>query len=83
MAIDRKNGAKCAACGAPLIYAVNIKTGNKIPLDARSVVYRVYETKSGIIECAREELEGEDFLAVSHFATCPKAQHFSKGGKNA
>lgn len=59
-------------CGRPIVFALNDK-GTRIPLDPAAPVYRVTgKTPEGVpvIERVRE-------CAVSHFATCSMANHFS------
>lgn len=66
----------CRGCGARIIWAKNPATGKMIPLDPRPPVYLV--TEEGAMRANGKE--GEAYY-VSHFATCPKANQFSGGGK--
>ncbi len=70
----------CRACGKPMLFALNPKTGNTIPLDARPVVYRATKNaETGEIEVTQTQ---EENLFVSHFSTCPEARNFTKRKKS-
>lgn len=71
--------ATCKGCGAPIVWAVTSE-GKRIPVDVRPPVYAVTEEPDGSVRAVRVAREGVKF-GVSHFATCPKASDFSKGGK--
>ena len=69
----------CKGCGKPMVWAYIVKegtrTGKRVPLDPRPIVYRLlggfdspeYEAQ------ALPHVEG----MVTHFATCPNANEFS------
>ena len=57
----------CKLCGAPIVF-VKMKTGRTMPCDARVLTVI---TRDGRTIRGRE----------SHFATCPHADDFRKGGK--
>lgn len=61
----------CRACGKELLFAEG-PNGKAIPLDLSAPVYRVLPNGT----CARET-----GCYVTHFASCPEASRFSKGGK--
>lgn len=67
--------AECRGCGKEIVWGVDPVTGKSIPLDPRPAVYAV--TKKGTsYEAVR--IPG---AMVTHFATCPKADRFSKSKK--
>lgn len=72
--------AECRGCGAKIVWGRDAK-GTLIPLDPKPPTYvkqeRLLETAgaSNAIEVARSD------AMVSHFATCPNANQFSKGRK--
>ena len=68
----------CKGCGKPMVWAHIVKegkrTGKRVPLDPRPVVYRL---RNGFDAAEYEassipQVEG----MVTHFATCPKANEF-------
>lgn len=61
----------CKGCGKAIVWAKS-DTGATIPLDPQAPVYTLNEDGT----CARNK----DAM-VTHFATCPNANQFSKGGK--
>ena len=70
----------CSKCGAPITFAVRLKTGSRIPLvplDERfpaAPKYRITAIRSdGQRECERDD-SGE---FISHFSNCPNAKDFS------
>jgi hypothetical protein len=67
----------CKGCGKPIVWALNPKSGKCVPIDASPVVYRVYQTQNGQVECLPEH-PGEDTFGVNHFTTCTKANDFHK-----
>lgn len=71
--------SQCKGCGAEIVWCVNTATGSRIPIDVHPVVYHVIEGRDGQMEAIKAE--DQDELGVSHFATCPKASQFSKGGQ--
>lgn len=66
----------CKGCGRPIVFARNTLTGALVPLDPKPATYCAQEFEGQII-CAPSE------SMVSHFITCPKADHFSGGKKGA
>jgi hypothetical protein len=66
----------CKACGKPVIFASDMIRGTCQILDASAPVYS-YEIRNGHTVCARLEN-----AAVSHFATCPNANDFSRKSKD-
>jgi hypothetical protein len=69
------NESICKGCGAKILWAINPATGGKIPLDIRAPIYRVLLKQDGTYEALKED-QGE--FGVSHFATCSKANDFSR-----
>ena len=74
----------CKGCGKKLYWGIT-EDGKTIPLDAVAPVYYV---KLGMNENKKNgtekiEIFREPNAFVTHFATCPKANQFSKGGQNA
>jgi len=70
----------CTSCGAPIVWASHVRTGNTMPFDAQPVpgeVWRIAE-QAGVLVAIHEPqgvLEGEDAYRP-HWATCPNAaQH--------
>lgn len=63
----------CKGCGQPLIWAVTAE-GKKIPLDAKAAVYRNTGRTHAMDLPIVERVKGS---AVTHFATCAKANEFS------
>lgn len=66
------NVSECKGCGKPIVWATDDK-GQKIPLDPRAPVYNVLSDSPAT--CKRSL---PDTAMVSHFATCPKANDFSR-----
>lgn len=66
----------CKGCGRPIVWARNTQTEKRVPLDPKPVCYVVQEFDGELI-C------GPVTAMVTHFATCPKASDFSKGGGHA
>lgn len=61
----------CKGCGKPVIFA-KTPEGATIPLDARKhPIYRI--TGDGTCERVPD-------VFITHFATCPKANQFTKSG---
>ena len=69
---------KCKECPAT-IFMLKDASGAWAPLDAASPVFRITTDGSGLPVAVRT------VAFVSHFRTCPKADHFSSQnrGKNA
>lgn len=72
----------CKGCGTPIVWARDAN-GKAIPLDPKPATYGVkVDPQLGAI-CVRAN--GADSVAqvyVSHFATCPKANEFSRARKS-
>lgn len=79
----------CKGCGKPIVFARITKqdgTEGTVPLDPRPPVYDIDIDAEGNYFCVRtlrrfaepgqEPVQGS---MVSHFATCPKANGFSRG----
>lgn len=78
--------SKCRSCGALVLWVEMVPTGKKKPLDA-------VPTEQGTIERRRGKVSSKWFgrvvpsservpgsrLYVSHFATCPDAEHWRSG----
>lgn len=64
----------CKACGTPLHF-VRTMEGKLMPLDEKAPVFVIHEDAEGEPIAVRKHEAW-----VSHFATCPKAGDFSKGG---
>lgn len=70
----------CKGCGKKIIWAfivkAGVRTGKRVPLDPRPVVYRM--AGNGGFDAS--EYEAEALLQVNgmvnHFATCPNASKF-------
>lgn len=74
--------ANCRGCGRPIEW-VQTDDGKKIPLDLSAPIY---EGRDGALVRVRLWPVDERRVmgpAVSHFATCPKAGDFAKGGRGA
>ena len=65
----------CKGCGKPIVWGIDSETSKKIPLDPRPPIYAISssETVDGCVPVIRLK---KDEAAVSHFATCPKANQF-------
>lgn len=86
--------SNCRSCGESIIWAV-LPSGKKCPMDAqqynkatmnteRIAVYSLDEIGNDVVatKLERSELLESTQFYVSHFGTCPNAQHHSrKGGK--
>ena len=66
---------KTCKCGKQIVMAQD-EDGNWIPLDASAPTYS-YWFEDGKAKCARAGRS----VCVTHFATCPKANEFSRSGK--
>lgn len=71
--------ALCKGCGAPIIFAKSRETKKIIPLDDKAPVFIVSivgtdKFNNNVYACDR----AGDAIKVSHFATCPQANRFSK-----
>jgi len=63
----------CKGCGKEIVWAID-ENGYKIPLDPRAPVYmRLEKMDDGTIRVRRDESS-----CVTHFATCRKANEFSR-----
>ena len=65
----------CKGCGKKVIFAVDTEGKTQI-LDAIAPVFYAYVNSSGKNDCVRDEQ-----AFVTHFATCPAANQFSKSAK--
>ncbi len=72
--------SECKGCGKKIIWGQTAE-GKKIPLDAVAPVYNVIVGNSG--DERLEHIVRAESAYVSHFATCPDDNRFSKGGKSA
>lgn len=84
MSGDRGN---CRSCGAPLRWAVSIKTGGRMPLDVaprddgnvlidglgRAHVYGTHDDAVAARDEATDEYLQGSSTYIAHFATCPRA----------
>lgn len=61
----------CKKCKVPLVLVMG-PNGKTIPLDERAPVYRIVTDLTGAPVCERVP---DAF--VTHFSTCPEANHFS------
>ena len=68
--------SQCRGCHRDVVWAVMEKDGKeiKIILDPRPAVYGVTKDADGTVRAHRVET-----AAVTHFATCPQADRFSRG----
>lgn len=73
------------ACGADIVFARITKRDGApghVPVDAKAPVYRVLiDVDTDDATAERAPFTNTEFYAVSHFATCPNADRFSKGKK--
>lgn len=73
----------CNGCGATLLWG-ETPEGTKIPLDPNAPVYALVGggpfEGTNLLRCVRL---AKDKAMVSHFATCPKANEFSRSQKHA
>lgn len=77
----------CRGCGKPMIWGISKNGKMRIPLDPKAPVYYVLGNYN-----VGENGEGADIKAtiveraqgyfVTHFATCPNANDFSRSKKN-
>lgn len=83
------NKSKCRACGAEIAW-IKTTAGKNMPCDADMMMYwqkekgsrRIVTPNGEVLAC---EYEGEHGKAtgmgyVPHWATCPEADNFKKGG---
>jgi len=61
---------KCKGCGAEIKWILMGKSGAKMPVDAKPL--QMIQVKEEIGEMIP--------VYTAHFATCPKAKEFRKGG---
>jgi len=71
----------CKGCGKPIVFA-KLKDGSYVPLDPKPPVYAVGDLE-GIGGHGVVASRVPDTLMVTHFATCPEANRFSKGRKKS
>ena len=67
----------CRGCGREIVWKIT-NHGKKIPLDPKVTVYSVIGDDA---VKAMPGVPSEQFM-VSHFSTCPQADHFSSSNKN-
>ena len=70
--------ANCKGCGKKIIWGVTPE-GKKIPLDPSPPVYAV--EVGAVLHTDGQFVRRASGFHVSHFATCPNANDFSKGRK--
>lgn len=68
---DQPVSRPCRRCGRPIIWAVNPRTGSKVPLDARPST--VFWLTSGRGTDGTPQCEQVDGVRINHFVTCPHA----------
>ena len=71
--------SRCVGCGAPILWIEVLSTTGvktKVPVDMKPPVYA--QNERGVWERLPHGASG-----VTHFATCPKANNFSKGSSAA
>lgn len=66
--------SKCKGCGKPITWGIDPE-GKRIPLDPSAPVY-AYASET-------QQCERTGLALVSHFATCPDANKFSKENRVA
>lgn len=66
--------SNCRGCGAQIVWA-ETDAGKRMPIDAKGEK-RFTMTTTGPARYRVSMIE----TFTSHFATCPKAEHFRKGG---
>lgn len=73
---------KCSRCPAQIRFVTMAKSGKPNPLDATPAengnVWIDEEGKGHTITKGEEYVASRGPLYISHFATCPAAQHFRK-----
>lgn len=73
--------SKCKGCDAEIVWGIDEK-GTRVPLDPRPPVYELLKFDPVVQAYAVERDGGErPRHYVSHFATCPDANKFSKAKK--
>jgi hypothetical protein len=70
--------SRCGSCGAPVLWA-RTETGKAIPLDAVPTERGNLVLADGVVHVAR--ILGHSPQYVPHFATCPHAGQWRRGGK--
>lgn len=65
---------ECRQCGKPLVFGTTPE-GKQIPLDPKAPCYRASQP----FMATAVQAERVPDVMVTHFATCPKASHFTKG----
>jgi len=84
--------ARCRSCGAPIIWAINNRTGRKAPIDAEPAADGpIYLTSDGdtggdpayaIVAVADRDLALHPGpFYTNHFMTCPNAAQHKKGSR--
>jgi hypothetical protein len=78
--------ASCRGCGRKILWAKDTATGKAIPLDTTPPIYMVTQDAENNLSSVRANQNfntGEPMFYVSHFTTCPKANDFSHGRRDA
>lgn len=82
------NKATCRGCGAPIVW-IKTPAGKAMPCDPAPVYYKatpdgkdkVVTTRGEVVSC--EIVPGANATDAGyrpHWATCPQADHFKRGG---
>lgn len=74
---------KCAGCGRPIVWG-QLPDGTKIPMDPKPATYLLLAPALEHYKVQRangnkDKAQGQ--VMVSHFATCPKADQFSRNNR--
>lgn len=69
--------SRCRSCGAPIVWVVT-PNGNSMPLDAKTVTLWQIEPE-GAQEGSPRARPVQ--VRASHFASCPQADAWRKGGR--
>ncbi|MGB0685284.1 MAG: hypothetical protein ACPGQD_03720 [Planctomycetota bacterium] len=73
----------CRGCGKAIVWGVCEESAGKLPLDASAPVYlfKGMSARGPVFERDTRNESGRRRAMVSHFATCPSANEFSKSGR--
>jgi hypothetical protein len=72
---DTRSTTRCRGCHAPIVFAEIVRTGRRMPFNEPLIALRTrHDNNSGW------RLVEEVDLDTTHFATCPQARQFSRGG---
>lgn len=77
----------CKGCGKPVVFA-KTEDGSTVILDPRAPIYRAtgHREEGGQLVVTGVQLEDAEIAGrsfVSHFATCPDANDFSRSKRKA